>query len=59
MIFQPSPLCVVQETHGVRIISQGFHDLIHQVDKSVMEIFRIESMSPGAILLTASQEQTI
>merc|ERR1719427_399960 len=46
-IFQPAPLAVVQECDGVRIISQGFHDLVHRVDTSVQEIYRIASMSPG------------
>ena len=55
MLFQPVPLCLVQESDGVRIISQGFHDLIHRVDKSVQDIYRIGSMAPGAILLMASQ----
>jgi len=54
-IFQPAPLAVVQECDGVRIISQGFHDLVHRVDTSVQEIYRIASMSPGSILLMASQ----
>jgi len=54
-IFQPAPLTIVQECDGVRILSQGFHDLIHKVDTPVMEIYRIASMSPGSILLMASQ----
>ena len=54
-LFQPSPLCVVQECDGVRIISHGFHDLFHKVDTSLVEIYRIASMSPGSILLLASQ----
>ena len=45
----------MQECDGVRIISQGFHDLIHKVDTSVQEIYRIASMSPGSIVLMASQ----
>ena len=54
-LFQPSPLCLVQECDGVRIISHGFHDLVHKVDTSLVEIYRIASMSPGSILLLASQ----
>ena len=54
-LFQPAPLCVVQECDGVRIISHGFHDLFHRVDSSVVEIYRIASMSPAAILLMASE----
>jgi len=54
-MFQPAPLAIVQECDGVRILSQGFHDLIHKVDTPVQEIYRIASMSPGSILLMASQ----
>jgi len=56
MMFQPASLCVVQEKKAVRVISQGFHDLIHQVDKTVSEIDRGDSSSAGAILLSASRE---
>ena len=39
----------------MRLISSGFHDLIHKVSEPVQEIFKIGSMSPGSILLMASQ----
>jgi len=54
-IFMSSPLAIVQECDGVRIISQGFHDFIHKVDTPVQDIFKIASMSPGSILLMASK----
>jgi hypothetical protein len=54
-MFQPVPLTLVQECDGVRVICQGFHDLLHLVEEPVQEIYRIASMAPGAILLMASQ----
>ena len=54
-MFQPAPICLVQECDGVRILSNGFHDLLHRVEAPVQEIFKIASMEPGAILLMASQ----
>ena len=54
-MFQPAPICLVQECDGVRILSNGFHDLLHRVEAPVHEIFKIASMEPGAILLMASQ----
>lgn len=57
-MFQPVPLSLVQECDGVRVICQGFHDLIHRVEDPVRDIYRIASMSPGAILLMASQAFT-
>jgi len=54
-MFQPSPLALVQECDGVRVISQGFHDLLHRVETAVAGIYKIASMEPGAILLMASQ----
>jgi len=56
MMFQPASLCVVQEKKAVRVISRGFHDLFHQVDKTVSEIDRGDTSSAGAILLSASRE---
>ena len=44
-----------QECDGVRVLSRGFHDLIHRVEEPVQEIYKIGSMSPGSILLMASQ----
>ena len=54
-MFQPAPICLVQECDGVRILSNGFHDLLHKVEAPVQDIFKIASMEPGAILLMASQ----
>jgi len=54
-MFQPEPLCLVQECDGVRILSSGFHDLVQLVEAPVVEVCRIGSMEPGAILLMASQ----
>ena len=54
-IFQPRPLCLVQEPDGVRVVSPGWHDLIHRVELAVQEIYRIGSVAPGSILLMASQ----
>jgi hypothetical protein len=47
-----------QECDGVRVLSRGFHDLIHRVEEPVQEIYKIGSMSPGSILLMASQVDT-
>jgi hypothetical protein len=54
-IFQPTPLCLVQECDGVRILSPGFHDLVHRVEPAVQQVYSVASMEPGAILLMASQ----
>ncbi len=43
----------------MRVLSRGFHDLIHRVEEPVQEIYKIGSMSPGSILLMASQVDTV
>ncbi|XP_023326390.1 vacuolar protein sorting-associated protein 16 homolog [Eurytemora carolleeae] len=50
-----SPIAVTQECDGVRVLSKGFHDLIHKVEEPVADIYKIGSMTPGSILLMASQ----
>nr|ALS04225.1 vacuolar protein sorting-associated protein 16-like protein [Acartia pacifica] len=55
VLYGISPIGITQECDGVRIISPGFHDLIHRVTEPVQDIFKIGSMSPGSILLMASQ----
>jgi len=54
-LFQPPTLHLVQEWDGVRIISQGCHELLSEVAPAVQSIFRIASIAPGALLLMASQ----
>jgi len=55
VMYGVSPIGITQECDGVRLICSGFHDLIHKVSEPVQEIFKIGSMSPGSILLMASQ----
>jgi len=55
VLYGISPIAVIQECDGVRLLSRGFHDLIHKVAEPVHQIYKIGSMTPGAILLMASQ----
>jgi len=51
-----SALTLVPEIDGLRIISSTSHELLHRVPSVVEDVFKIGSMSPGAMLYEASQE---
>ena len=39
----------------MRVVCPGYHDLIHAVSAPVAAIYRVGSISPGSLLLLASQ----
>lgn len=51
-----SPVILVPEIDGIRIIGNTSHELLQKVPYAVMEIFRIGSVSPGALLHEAFRE---
>uniref|UniRef100_UPI00358E0183 vacuolar protein sorting-associated protein 16 homolog isoform X2 n=1 Tax=Myxine glutinosa TaxID=7769 RepID=UPI00358E0183 len=51
-----SPSYLVPEMDGVRVLNITAHDFLHRVPDSCVEVFRIGSMAPGALLLEASKE---
>ncbi|KAG8195406.1 hypothetical protein JTE90_001418 [Oedothorax gibbosus] len=51
-----TPIHLVPEIDGVRIISNSTHELLQKVPDAVTDVFRIGSLSPSAILLEASNE---
>ncbi|KAF8764583.1 Vacuolar protein sorting-associated protein like [Argiope bruennichi] len=51
-----TPVHLVPEIDGVRIISNTSHELLQKVPEAVADVFRIGSLSPSAILLEASNE---
>nr|XP_015927027.1 vacuolar protein sorting-associated protein 16 homolog [Parasteatoda tepidariorum] len=51
-----TPIHLVPEIDGVRIISNNTHDLLQKVPDAVTDVFRIGSLSPSALLLEASNE---
>lgn len=53
---QVGPCHLIQEQDCVRIISLSSHELIQRVPQVVVDIFRINSTSPGSYLLEASKQ---
>lgn len=51
-----SPIHLVPEIDGVRIISSACHELLQKVPEAVQKIFRINSTEPGSLLLEASKQ---
>ncbi|GIY07057.1 vacuolar protein sorting-associated protein 16 homolog [Caerostris extrusa] len=51
-----TPIHLVPEIDGVRIIGNSTHELLQKVPEAVTDVFRIGSLSPSAILLEASNE---
>lgn len=51
-----SPVFLVPEIDGVRIISSVQHDFLQKVPDVVQKIFRINSTEPGSFLLEASKQ---
>lgn len=51
-----SPIHLVPEIDGVRIIGNTTHELLQKVPDAVADVFRIGSVSPSALLLEASNE---
>uniref|UniRef100_T1IUZ1 Vacuolar protein sorting-associated protein 16 homolog n=1 Tax=Strigamia maritima TaxID=126957 RepID=T1IUZ1_STRMM len=51
-----TPVHLVPEIDGIRIISTTHHEFFQKVPEVVKDIFRIGSMDPGAILLEANKE---
>ncbi|XP_066259281.1 vacuolar protein sorting-associated protein 16 homolog isoform X2 [Euwallacea similis] len=51
-----SPVYLVAEIDGVRIISNAHHELLQKVPEVVQKIFRINSTEPGSFLLEASKQ---
>lgn len=51
-----SPVCLLSELDGVRIIGNFSHEFLHMVPDVVTSIFKIGSMAPSAILLEAYKE---
>ncbi|GFT27348.1 vacuolar protein sorting-associated protein 16 homolog [Nephila pilipes] len=51
-----TPVHLVPEIDGVRIIGNTSHELLQKVPEAVTDVFRIGSLSPSAILLEASNE---
>uniref|UniRef100_A0A8C6XVC9 Vacuolar protein sorting-associated protein 16 homolog n=1 Tax=Naja naja TaxID=35670 RepID=A0A8C6XVC9_NAJNA len=47
---------LVPELDGVRIFSRSVHEFLHEIPEASEEIFKIASMSPGALLLEAQKE---
>ncbi|XP_063166036.1 vacuolar protein sorting-associated protein 16 homolog [Candoia aspera] len=47
---------LVPELDGVRIFSRSTHEFLHEIPEASEEIFKIASMSPGALLLEAQKE---
>ncbi|XP_013928739.1 PREDICTED: vacuolar protein sorting-associated protein 16 homolog [Thamnophis sirtalis] len=47
---------LVPELDGVRIFSRSTHEFLHEIPEATEEIFKIASMSPGALLLEAQKE---
>ncbi|KAB7498602.1 Vacuolar protein sorting-associated protein 16-like protein [Armadillidium nasatum] len=55
IMYLDSRSSLVQEIDSVRIISSTTHDILHKVPRVMVETMGIGSMSPGALLLEASQ----
>ncbi|XP_013393973.1 vacuolar protein sorting-associated protein 16 homolog [Lingula anatina] len=51
-----TPVTLVQEIDGLRIIGNDTHEFLQRVPPVVEEIFKIGSMAPGAMLYEASRE---
>ncbi|XP_033732936.1 vacuolar protein sorting-associated protein 16 homolog [Pecten maximus] len=51
-----SPVHLVQEMDGTRIIGNYQHEFLHKVPEVTEHIFKIGSMEPGAMLYEASRE---
>ncbi|KFM68340.1 hypothetical protein X975_12661, partial [Stegodyphus mimosarum] len=51
-----TPIHLVPEIDGVRIIGNTTHELLQKVPDAVADVFRIGSLSPSALLLEASNE---
>ncbi|XP_054707259.1 vacuolar protein sorting-associated protein 16 homolog [Uloborus diversus] len=51
-----SPIHLVPEIDGVRIIGNSTHELLQKVPDAVIDVFKIGSLSPSALLLEASNE---
>jgi hypothetical protein len=51
-----SSIFLIPELDGLRIIGNTSHELLHRVPTVVEDVFKIGSMSPGAMLYDASQE---
>lgn len=51
-----TPIHLVPEIDGVRIISNSSHELLQKVPDAVADVFRIGSIAPSALLLEASNE---
>ncbi|XP_075911999.1 vacuolar protein sorting-associated protein 16 homolog [Petromyzon marinus] len=47
---------MVQEVDGVRILNKYSHDFVYRLSEASVNVFRIGSMEPGALLLEASRE---
>ncbi|KAM9305572.1 vacuolar protein sorting-associated protein 16 homolog [Gastrophryne carolinensis] len=47
---------MVPELDGVHLISHSKHEFLHEVPKTSIEIFKIASMAPGALLMEAQKE---
>jgi vacuolar protein sorting-associated protein 16 len=47
------PVCVVQEVDGLRLITNGKHELLQRVPGPLLSTRAIGSTSPGALLLDA------
>ncbi|RWS09868.1 vacuolar protein sorting-associated protein 16-like protein [Dinothrombium tinctorium] len=50
------PVHLVEEIDGIRIIGNDVHEFLQQVPEVVVDVFRIGSVSAGALLLEASKE---
>ncbi|KAK0048197.1 vacuolar protein sorting-associated protein 16 [Biomphalaria pfeifferi] len=51
-----SPVYLVQEEDGLRIIGNDSHEFLHKIPAVTEQIFKIGSMEPGAVLYEASKE---
>ncbi|KAK3602689.1 hypothetical protein CHS0354_017895 [Potamilus streckersoni] len=51
-----TPVHLVEEEDGIRIIGNFTHEFLHRVQKVTEDIFKIASMEPGAMLYEAFKE---
>ncbi|KAL3836276.1 hypothetical protein ACJMK2_021714 [Sinanodonta woodiana] len=51
-----SPVHLVEEEDGIRIIGNSSHEFLYRVQKVTEDIFKIASMEPGAMLYEAFKE---
>lgn len=56
MNFYTTPVYLVPEIDGVRILGSNLHEMIQKVPQVTKKIFGINSTEPGSYLLEASKQ---